>query len=78
MITVIALQPPYCVRAYHEPIVSTPLEWKEVKNGLNPEDFNIKSVVARLKKKKDLWAGILQKKVMLSNGRILLKSVDPN
>ena len=31
--------------------VSTPLDWKEVQPGLDPADFNIHTIEARLKKK---------------------------
>jgi len=41
--------------------VSTPLEWKEVKKGLHPSDFNIKNVLKRLEKKGDIFAGVLGK-----------------
>ncbi len=41
--------------------VSTPLEWKEVKKGLRPEQFHIRNTLKRLEKKGDLFAGILKK-----------------
>jgi len=41
--------------------VSTPLEWKEVKKGLRPENFNIKNTLKRLEQKGDLFAGVLKK-----------------
>lgn len=39
--------------------VSTPLDWKEVKPGLNPVDFNITNTLKRLEKKGDLFAPVL-------------------
>jgi bifunctional non-homologous end joining protein LigD len=48
---------PYGLRATPDATVSTPLDWKEVKKGLKPEDLNIFSVV---KRKKDPWKGILE------------------
>jgi DNA ligase D len=39
--------------------VSTPLEWKEVKHGLNMFDFNIENIQKRIQKKGDLFAPIL-------------------
>ncbi len=42
--------------------VSTPLEWKEVKRGLKPERFNIKTTPKRLQKKGDLFRPVLWKK----------------
>ena len=41
--------------------VSTPLEWKEVKNGIDPKDYNIKNIIKRLEKKGDLFAPVLKK-----------------
>lgn len=42
----------------HAP-VSTPLDWKEVKHGLKPADFNIKNTIERLEKKGDLFTPVL-------------------
>jgi bifunctional non-homologous end joining protein LigD len=48
---------PYTVRGFKGAPVSTPLEWKEVKKGLDPLDYTIDTVLERLKKKGDLfWA----------------------
>jgi bifunctional non-homologous end joining protein LigD len=33
-----------------------PLQWKEIKAGLDPSDFTIDNAPARLKKVGDLWA----------------------
>ena len=38
---------PYSLRPTPTATVSTPLEWSEVKRGINPEEFNIFSVVKR-------------------------------
>jgi bifunctional non-homologous end joining protein LigD len=53
---------PYGLRATPEATVSTPLEWKEVKKGLKPEELNLFSVV---KREKDPWKGILGKRQKL-------------
>jgi bifunctional non-homologous end joining protein LigD len=50
----------YSVRAKPGATVSTPLLWKEVKHGLDPTDFTIKTVPKRLKKG-DLFKGVLGK-----------------
>ncbi|MCD6012211.1 MAG: ligD [Flavipsychrobacter sp.] len=41
--------------------VSTPLEWKEVKKGLEPTDFTFENILKRIEKKGDLFKGTLLK-----------------
>ncbi len=41
--------------------VSAPLEWKEVKHGLDMHSFNIKTIAKRIEKKGDLFAPVLKK-----------------
>lgn len=41
--------------------VSTPLEWKEVKHGIDPRDYNIENTLKRLEKKGDLFEPVLKK-----------------
>lgn len=41
--------------------VSTPLAWSEVKKGLNPKKFTLKTIFKRLKQKGDLWKPVLGK-----------------
>jgi bifunctional non-homologous end joining protein LigD len=53
---------PYSLRAEVRATVSTPLEWKELKKGLRPEEFNIFTV---LKRKNDPWEGLLENKQSL-------------
>jgi len=53
---------PYSLRATSNAPVSTPLEWKHVKKGLNPEDYNIFNV-AQIKE--DPWKGLLKDKQRL-------------
>jgi DNA primase len=45
---------PYSLRATPQATVSTPLEWKQLKKGLKPEDFNMSSVVLI---KENPWKG---------------------
>lgn len=67
---------PYSVRPSHIPTVSTPVEWKEIKNGLTPSDFTIHSILKRLEKKGDLFKGVMDSKIRKSNSRILRKMLD--
>ncbi len=53
---------PYSLRAHPGATVSTPLEWKELKKGLRPEEFNIFTVLQR---KNDPWEGLLENKQAL-------------
>jgi len=66
---------PYCVRPVPGATVSTPLEWSEVKPGLDPRKFTIKTVIARIKKKGDLWKPILEKGIDISEA---LNSLERN
>jgi bifunctional non-homologous end joining protein LigD len=63
----------YSVRPYKHPTVSTPLEWKEVKDKLDPGKFTMDTVMERLEKKGDLWSGLLDTKTRLNNSKALLK-----
>ncbi len=56
---------PYSVRPVPGATVSAPLDWKEVKKGLSPDNFNIKTMPARLHKKGDLFSGVLGKGINL-------------
>jgi len=49
----------YSIRPKAGATVSTPLEWDEVKLGLDLHDFNIETVPQRVKEKGDLFKGVL-------------------
>ncbi|CAN5529185.1 non-homologous end-joining DNA ligase [soil metagenome] len=55
------LAAPYSVRPKPHATVSTPLEWKEVKKGLTPQQFTIRNIHKRVEKKGDLFSGVLGK-----------------
>lgn len=55
----------YSPRATTEATVSMPLAWSEVKKGLKPAQFTIKTAPARLRKKGDVWKGMGRKKANL-------------
>lgn len=59
---------PYSVRASPFAPISTPLEWSEVKKGLDPTKFNIKTIPKRLKKIGDIFAPVLGKEIDLMDG----------
>jgi DNA ligase D-like protein (predicted polymerase)/DNA ligase D-like protein (predicted 3'-phosphoesterase) len=67
------LAAPYSVRARPHATVSTPLKWEEVKEGLDPTDYTIKSVFKRLKKWGDLYLPVLGKGIDL---KTVLKNID--
>jgi len=54
---------PYSVRGNAYAGVSTPLDWSEVEPGLDPKDYTIKTVPARIKDMGDLFKGLLKGKV---------------
>jgi DNA ligase D-like protein (predicted polymerase)/DNA ligase D-like protein (predicted 3'-phosphoesterase) len=53
---------PYSLRANEHATISTPLEWHEVRNGLQPAGFNIFNVLER---KIDPWKGLFERKQKL-------------
>ena len=53
----------YSLRPKAGATVSTPLEWKEIKKGLHPSQFDIKNIFKRLEKKGDLFKNVLGKGV---------------
>jgi len=51
----------YSARATPEATVSTPLRWAEVAKGLDPRDFTIDNVPARIREVGDLWGECMRK-----------------
>lgn len=60
--TVIA---PYSLRGVDGAPVSTPLKWSEVRAGLDPRQFNLRTVPGRLKEVGDLFAPALRQGIRL-------------
>jgi bifunctional non-homologous end joining protein LigD len=52
----------YSARASDYAGVSTPLTWEEVDGGIDPRNFTIQTVPARLEKAGDLWAALRKSK----------------
>jgi bifunctional non-homologous end joining protein LigD len=63
----------YCLRPFHLPTISTPLEWKEVKDGLDATRFIVKSVLERLKNKGDPFLAVHDRKLGARNNKVLSK-----
>ena len=51
----------YGVRARPEATVSAPLAWDELTASLDPRDFTVRTMAARLKKVGDLWGSAMKK-----------------
>jgi bifunctional non-homologous end joining protein LigD len=51
---------PYVLRAYPGAPVATPLDWKEVRPGLHPNQFHIRNARERFAEKGDLFRGVLE------------------
>lgn len=60
----------YSLRPKNGAPVSMPIEWDELKSGLNPTDFNIENALGRIKKNGDLF------KPVLGKGIDMLKAIE--
>lgn len=65
----------YSVRPKPGATVSTPLEWTEVNERLDPKDFTIDTIFDRLKEKGDLWKGVLGKGADIGKALIKLEKI---
>ncbi|MCS7026472.1 MAG: DNA ligase D [Bryobacteraceae bacterium] len=52
---------PYVLRAYPGAPVATPLEWREVRPGLDPRQFHLRNARQRFERVGDLFSGVLQR-----------------
>ncbi|MGN6417354.1 MAG: DNA ligase D [Pseudobacter sp.] len=70
------LAAPYSVRPYHSPLVSTPLDWKEVKPSLDRWQFTIDTVLKRVRKTGDVFKQVLSDAVASKNVPFIQKLLD--
>lgn len=66
----------YSIRPFEAPLVSAPVEWKEVKIGLDPYQFTIRTIFQRLKTKGELFKQVLSPSIQKKNARILKLFLD--
>lgn len=64
---------PYSVRPRPDATVSTPLQWRELKPGLSPQQFTMETIHKRLAKEGDIWLPILKSGV---NIKEVLKNLE--
>lgn len=67
---------PYSVRERASATVSAPLEWREVRGSVTPQDFTIKTMPKRVQSKGDLFAEVLTNKQSLKNAFRLLEQME--
>ncbi len=65
----------YSVRPKPGATVSTPLEWDQVNEKLDPKAFTIFTIHERLEKKGDLWKGVLGKGVSIEKALVKLEKL---
>lgn len=64
---------PYSLRATSDATVATPLDWSEVKKGLDPTEFTIETVPDRIQEMGDLFKPILGRGVNINS---VLKKIE--
>src|SRR5215467_6488146 len=63
--TIQTIAAPYSLRPKPGATVSTPLQWKELKKGLTPQQFTIHNIMDRLKETGDIFKPVLGKGINL-------------
>ncbi|HYE59866.1 MAG TPA: DNA ligase D [Candidatus Kapabacteria bacterium] len=63
---------PYAVRPVPGATVSAPVAWKEVKKGLDPTTFTIRTIRKRLTTHGDLWEGFLNQRFDMAEALTLI------
>jgi bifunctional non-homologous end joining protein LigD len=72
------LAAPYAVRAFPKAPVSAPVLPAELRTNLRPEDLNMTTIFARLKKKGDLWGDFWKRRQRLEQAVELLSERVPS
>lgn len=60
---------PYSIRARPGAPVATPIDWSELEDGADPQDWTIESIPDRLAQKDDPWAGMMRHARAISSRR---------
>jgi DNA ligase D len=68
----------YSARPKPGATVSAPLEWSEVKHGLQISDFTIHNIIKRIEKKGDLFQGVLGKGIEMEKVLTKMESLHAN
>lgn len=66
---------PYTVRALPGAPVATPIEWDEVEQGAEPQDWALKSILNRLAQREDPWTDMLRHARSLTSRREQLEEL---
>jgi len=66
---------PYVLRAYPGAPVATPLEWDEVREGLEPSQFHLRNAIDRFTRTGDLFAPVLNNRQRLEPAMKKLESL---
>jgi bifunctional non-homologous end joining protein LigD len=61
----------YSVRPHPRAAVSTPVTWQEVRRGFRIEDFRLDNVPRRVRRRGDLWRGVLSARGRSDLGRFV-------
>jgi bifunctional non-homologous end joining protein LigD len=65
------LAAPYCVRAYQQSYVSTPLKWPEVNSKLDRHKFTMHTILERLEDVGDLFQDLMKVEYQMQNTKVL-------
>ncbi|MBL8234486.1 MAG: DNA ligase D [Bryobacterales bacterium] len=64
---------PYVLRAHPGAPVATPLEWREIRPGLTPQQFHIRNAIERFERLGDLFRGVREQPQRIENALMRLE-----